>query len=109
MPHGSQSTMSHLPAAHSCAFRIAILAIALLVRFVSVAENADNNTIHFKSPHRYMIVVQVRVNGMGPYSFLLDTGAITTLRAGPTRNLSSQLLRPDLCENAGRRKNMRRR
>src|SRR6185437_2963249 len=78
MPHGSQSTMSHPFAGHSFALRIAILAMALLVRFVSVAESPDNNTIHFKSPHRYMIVVQVRVNGMGRYSFLLDTGATSS-------------------------------
>ncbi len=77
MPHGSQSTMSHSSIAHSRFVRFAILSIALLVRFVCVAESTDN-TIHFKSPHRYMIVVSVRVNGLGPYSFLLDTGATSS-------------------------------
>src|SRR5215469_3838623 len=77
MPHGSQSTMSHSAIAHSFIFRIAILSIALLLPLAAVAEHTDN-TIHFKSPHRYMIVVQVRVNGRGPYSFLLDTGATSS-------------------------------
>src|SRR6185437_2259064 len=77
MPHGSQSTMSHLSFAHSLFLRIAILSIALFLPFACVAERTDN-TVHFKSPHRYMIVVSVRVNGMGPYSFLLDTGATSS-------------------------------
>ena|SRR5215469_5276261 len=76
MPHGSQSTMSQ-SFAHSLVFKIAILAVAILVRFACVAQRSDN-TVHFKSPHRYMIVVSVRVNGMGPYSFLLDTGATSS-------------------------------
>ena len=77
MPHGSQSTMSHSAIAHSCVFRIAILSIALLLPLTAIAKRTDN-TIHFRSPHRYMIVVPVRVNGRGPYSFLLDTGATSS-------------------------------
>jgi predicted aspartyl protease len=67
-----------------------MLLIALLLRLVSVAERTDN-TIPFRSPHRYMVVVDVRVNGMGPYSFLLDTGS-TSSAVDP--QLSSSLALP---------------
>ncbi len=65
------------PFTHTFVFRLTMLLIALLLRLVSVAERTDN-TIHFTSPHRYMVVVDVRVNGMGPYPFLLDTGATSS-------------------------------
>lgn len=77
MPHGSHNAIARPSITNSLSFRIAMLLIALLVRFVCVAERA-NNTVHFKSPHRYMIVVPVRVNGTGPYPFLLDTGATSS-------------------------------
>ncbi len=62
--------------------------IVLLLRLVSVAERTGN-TIHFRSPHRDMIVVDVRVNGMGPYPFLFDTGATSSasIRSCPPRSL----------------------
>jgi hypothetical protein len=77
MPHGSQITTPGQSRTHSLVLEAAIFAIALLLRLVSVAECAAN-TVPFKSPHRYMIVIPVRVNGMGPYSFLLDTGATSS-------------------------------
>jgi len=62
----------------SLAFRITMLALALFFRLVSVAEDTDN-TLRFKSPHHYMIVVPVRIDGTGPYHFLLDTGATSSV------------------------------
>jgi predicted aspartyl protease len=51
-----------------------------MLPFVSVAERRDSiNTIRFSSPHRSMIVVGVRVDGKGPYRFLLDTGATSSI------------------------------
>jgi hypothetical protein len=57
---------------------VAVFVLLFLIRLVSVAECPVNTTIRFKSPHRSMIVVDVRVNGMGPYPFLLDTGATSS-------------------------------
>jgi len=78
-PHNAVPRPSHTGplATDSRLFRITMLLLALVVRLVGVAERT-NSIIHFKSPHRYMIVVPVRVNGMGPYSFLLDTGATSS-------------------------------
>lgn len=77
MPHNPQKAIPGPSITSSLTFRLTALLIVLLVRIVSVAESKDN-TIHFQSPHRYMIVVPVRVNGTGPYSFLLDTGATSS-------------------------------
>ena len=77
MPHNPHTASSGSSVTNSLAFKITMLLTALLVRLISVAEGADY-IIHFKSPHRYMIVVPVRVNGTGPYSFLLDTGATSS-------------------------------
>lgn len=74
---GSQQAVVTAPITHSPIFRIAILVVALFIRLVSVAD-CPSGTIPFSSPHRSMIVVPVRVNGSGPYSFLLDTGATSS-------------------------------
>ena len=76
MSHGPQHT-SGQSFTHSFLFRVAIVFISIALRLVSVAERTSN-TIHFTSPHRSMIVVNVRVNGMGPYPFLFDTGATSS-------------------------------
>lgn len=77
MSYGSQNRTPGQSIADTLTFRAAIVLIALALRLVSVAERTDN-TVHFKSPHRSMIVVEIRVNGMGPYPFLLDTGATSS-------------------------------
>ena len=77
MPHGPASTSPGKAGTHSLPFRAAIFLTLFLLRFVSVAEPTDN-TVHFKSVHRSLIIVSVRVNGMGPYPFLLDTGATSS-------------------------------
>lgn len=77
MPHGPQDSAPGQPITHTLSFRVAVVVISLALRLACVAERTDN-TIHFKSPHRSMIVVDVRVNGMGPYPFLLDTGATSS-------------------------------
>lgn len=78
MPHGPQTAIARPSVTDSLTFRITVLLIALLLRLVSVAERTDN-IVPFKSPHRYMIVIDVRVNGKGPYHFLLDTGATSSV------------------------------
>ncbi len=55
-----------------------MLVLILFLRLVSVAEGTAD-IVPFKSPHRSMIVVDVRVNGKGPYPFLLDTGATSSV------------------------------
>ena len=77
MPHGPESRTSGQSRTHSPLLEGAILLIALLLRLVSVAE-CPANVVRFTSPHRSMIVVDVRVNGMGPYPFLFDTGATSS-------------------------------
>jgi hypothetical protein len=77
MPHSSQDETPHGSTTHSLTIEIAVFLVGLFLRLVSVAQ-CPANTIHFRSPHRYMIVVPVRVNGAGPYSFLLDTGATSS-------------------------------
>ncbi len=78
MSHSSQTKNPRASVADSPGFRIAMLLIALFLRLVSVAESTDN-VVPFKSPHRSMIVVEVRVNGKGPYPFLFDTGATSSV------------------------------
>lgn len=65
------------PVTDSLTFRITMLLIVVCLRLVSVAETRDN-VVPFKSPHRSMIVIEVRVNGKGPYPFLFDTGATSS-------------------------------
>lgn len=77
MPHGPHSATAGHSRTHSPLLEVAIFVALFLIRLVSVAE-CPANTIHFKSPHRSMIVVDVRVNGSGPYPFLLDTGATSS-------------------------------
>ncbi len=77
MPHGPQNTTTGKSDTHSFLFRGAIFLALILIRLASVAQSTDN-TVHFKSPHRSMIVVEVRVNGLGPYPFLFDTGATSS-------------------------------
>lgn len=76
MPHGPQNTTSGQTRTNLI-LEAAIFLFALLLRLASVAE-CPANTIRFTSPHRYMIVVPVQVNGKGPYSFLVDTGATSS-------------------------------
>lgn len=77
MPHGPQNAAPGQSRTHSPFLEAAIFLFALLLRLVSVAE-CPANTVRFKSPHRTMIVVDVRVNGRGPYPFLFDTGATSS-------------------------------
>ncbi|HEV2576389.1 MAG TPA: aspartyl protease family protein [Acidobacteriaceae bacterium] len=56
-----------------------MLLSVLFLRLVSVAERTNNNIVPFESPHRSMIVVKVRVNGEGPFPFLFDTGATSSI------------------------------
>ena len=90
MPHGPQNTTPGQSITDTLLFKVSIFLIALMLRLASVAE-CPANTIHFKSPHRAMIVVEVRVNGLGPYPFLLDTGA-TSSAVDP--QLSTELALP---------------
>ena len=90
MPHGSYDETPHGSITHSLTLETAVFLIALFLRLVSVAE-CPADTIHFRSPHRYMIVVPVRVNGAGPYSFLLDTGA-TSSEVDPQLSAALHLL-----------------
>jgi hypothetical protein len=77
MPHGSQNTTPGQSATHFLPLKVATLVVLFLLRLAVVAEH-PKNIIHFKSPHRSMIVIDVRVNGRGPYPFLLDTGATSS-------------------------------
>jgi hypothetical protein len=77
MQHGSQNAIPSPSITSSLVLRITMFLIGLFLRLACVAE-CPNTTIEFKSPHRYMIVVPVRINGTGPYSFLLDTGATSS-------------------------------
>jgi hypothetical protein len=79
MSHTPNTEASRSPLTESLTARIAVLLIALLLRLVSVAEGRNNDIVPFKSPHRSMIVVEVRVNGKGPYPFLFDTGATSSI------------------------------
>lgn len=79
MSHTPHTENSRSSVTDSLTFRIAMLLIVLFLRLVSVAERTNNNIVPFKSPHRSMIVVQVRVNGEGPYPFLFDTGATSSI------------------------------
>ena len=69
---------------------LAVLVITAIVSSQGLAERTDN-VVRFKSPHRSLMVVEVRVNGLGPYPFLLDTGA-TSSSVDP--NLSDSLHLP---------------
>jgi hypothetical protein len=77
MPHGSQINTRSQSIKHSRVLRMAMLLIALLLPLAAIAEPTDN-IIRFTSPHRYMIVVAVLVDGRGPYRFLFDTGATSS-------------------------------
>jgi predicted aspartyl protease len=77
MPHGSEVASPPRSIIHSLVFIAAAVVVAGVLPFIGAAERTDN-TVHFTSPHRYMIIVPVRVNGTGPYSFLLDTGATSS-------------------------------
>lgn len=78
MSHRTHTTVPRAPVTNSLGFRIAMLLVGLCLRLVSVAETTSN-VVPFKSPHRSMIVVEVRVNGKGPYPFLFDTGATSSI------------------------------
>ncbi len=76
---GAASTQVRAKAGpHAFSLRI-VLAFVLgcLLSSQGYAERSSG-TVHFRSPHRSLIVVDVRVNGLGPYSFVLDTGATSS-------------------------------
>ena len=89
MPHGPESRTSGQSRTHSPLLEAAVLVVAFLLRLVSVAE-CPANVVRFTSPHRSMIVVDVRVNGRGPYPFLFDTGA-TSSEVDPQLSLALAL------------------
>lgn len=78
MPHGSPSTTYPRSIRHHLVSIVAAIVVAGLFPLIGSAERTGN-TIHFSSPHRSMIVVGVRVDGKGPYRFLLDTGATSSM------------------------------
>jgi hypothetical protein len=54
--------------------------IAIPLPAVLVAQvRQPNNIVKFRLRDKYLIVVQTMVNGVGPFSFLLDTGATHTV------------------------------
>lgn len=55
-----------------------LLMLILSVSFPSQSVAERSEVVRFKSPHRSLIVVDVRVNGLGPYPFVLDTGATSS-------------------------------
>jgi len=56
------------------------LFLSLLLPTVFAAqEKPSNETVKFKLRDGYLIVVQTTVNGVGPFNFLLDTGATHTV------------------------------
>ncbi len=77
MPHTPNKGIHGWSIADSLTFKIGMLLVAVFLRLASFAESTSN-VVMFKSPHRSMIVVDVRVNGKGPYPFLFDTGATSS-------------------------------
>ena len=64
--------------------RIPILCLLLMAMFalpgaLAAQVKQTNKIINFRLRDRYLIVVQTTVNGVGPFSFLLDTGATHTV------------------------------
>lgn len=86
----SQQSTTESPFRFSALLSLVALVIIAIVSSRSLAERTDN-VVRFKSPHRSLMVVEVRVNGLGPYPFLLDTGA-TSSSVDP--NLSDSLHLP---------------
>jgi hypothetical protein len=78
MPHGSPITTPPRSIRHTLVSIVAAIVVAGVLPFIGSAERTDN-TVRFSSPHRSMIVVGVRVDGKGPYRFLLDTGATSSI------------------------------
>ncbi len=71
--------MSYSPLWISHRHRLSLLTlIACLTLGMRLRAEEARDVIPFKSPHRAMIVVDVRINGLGPFDFLLDTGASST-------------------------------
>jgi predicted aspartyl protease len=62
----------------------------IFVAIYSPAGNAANrdSIVGFRLVRNYLVVVPVRINGKGPYDFILDTGTNTTII---TPELASQL------------------
>ena len=64
--------------------RIPLLCLLLMAMFalpgaLAAQVKQTNKIINFRLRDRYLIVVQTTVNGVGPFSFLLDTGATHTV------------------------------
>jgi len=58
---------------------ILLLAIVALPGTIAAQVKQTNKIINFRLRDKYLIVVQTTVNGAGPFSFLLDTGATHTV------------------------------
>ena len=56
-----------------------LLLFSFLYAFAGQAVHATTAPINFKFVSNYLVVVPVRVNGEGPFDFLLDTGTNSTL------------------------------
>ena len=78
MPSGSQIATSPRSIWHTRVSIVSAIVVAGVFPLIGSAERTDN-TIRFSSPHRSMIVIGVRVDGKGPYRFLLDTGATSSI------------------------------
>jgi hypothetical protein len=62
---------------HSICGILLTLVLSGLLSMNSFAESTSS-IVQFRSPHRSLMVVDVRVNGLGPYAFIFDTGATSS-------------------------------
>jgi Aspartyl protease len=59
-------------------FMTCLLLFSLLYVFAGQAVHAGS-PVNFRFVRNYLVVIPVRVNGAGPYDFLLDTGTNSTI------------------------------
>ena len=78
----------------SVQYLVLMLVVALPAALVAQAQQTKE-TIRFKLHDGYLMVVEARVNGAGPFSFLVDTG---TTRTVIDPELASQLQLPAVGE-----------
>jgi predicted aspartyl protease len=75
---------------------IALFFFAFTLSAMASTPGETTFKVDFKTAHSYMVIVQVSVNGAGPFNFLFDTG---TSRSMIDRRVADQLSLPHVGEH----------
>ena len=75
------------------AFRLLILSALVLPSALAAQVKQSHDIISFRLHDKYLIMVQAKVNGTGPFIFLLDTGSThTVIDPGLARQLQAPVI-----------------